>query len=314
MLKLKWNKYYGAAIGAFVIWGFIPFPLKALNDYPSGQILYFRIIFSVALLVLLSLVFHRRSLTDTLSQYRQSSQKEKRRFLLLLPLSGLLLTINWFTFIYVVNHVDIQTGSFSYLLCPILTALLGFFLLKEKLKANQWLAIGLSLISCSLIGTGSVLNLLYSLFIALSYALYLIVQRVLKDYDKIVLLTLTLLVTALLIGPFYPYFNAGHALGLDWYFFGVIGVLAIVFTILPLFLNLYALKELKSGTVGILLYINPVLNFAMAFWYFQEKTSSQKALAYALILVSIVIYNLKFKKKKVSLKGERGTPKPGQLS
>jgi len=305
MPQVKFNKYYGAAIGAFVIWGFIPFPLRALGDYPSGQILYFRVIFSVAVLVLLSLLFHRQGLQETLSLYRQASQKEKRRFLLLLlPLSGLLLTINWFTFIYVVNHVDIQTGSFSYLLCPILTALLGFFLLQEKLKANQWVAIGLSLVSCSLIGTGSMLNLLFSLFIALSYAFYLIVQRVLKQYDKIVLLTLTLLVTTLLIGPFYGYFNAGHSLGLDWYFFGVVGILAVVFTILPLFLNLYALKELKSGTVGILLYINPVLNFAMAFWYFQEKTSSQKALAYGLILVSIVIYNLKFKKKKALAQGE----------
>lgn len=308
MVKLKLNKYYGAAISAFVIWGFIPFPLRALGDYPSGQILYFRIVFSVALLLLLTGLFHRQSLRDTWLLYRQSPQKEKRRFLLLLPLSGVLLTINWFTFIYVVNHVDIQTGSFSYLLCPILTALLGFLLLKEKLKTHQWIAIGLSLLSCSLIGTGSLVNLLFSLFIALSYALYLIVQRVLKQYDKIVLLTLTLLVTAMLIGPFYQYFNAGHTLGLDWYFFGVIGVLAIVFTILPLFLNLYALKELKSGTVGILLYINPVLNFAMAFWYFQEKTSPQKALAYALILVSIVIYNLKIKKRKAVLQQEPKAP------
>jgi chloramphenicol-sensitive protein RarD len=304
MVKLKINRFYWAAIMAFVIWGFIPFPLKALSAYPSGQILYFRILFSVALLVLLTLLFKRQGLRDTLAIYRQSAPAEKRRFLIFLPLSGVLLTINWFTFIYVVNHVDIQTGSFSYLLCPILTALLGFLLLKEKLKINQWIAIGISLLSCALIGTGSVVNLLFSLFIALSYALYLITQRILKQYDKIILLTLTLLVTTLLIGPFYNYFNAGHPLGLDWYFFGVIGVLSIVFTIIPLFLNLYALKELKSGTVGILLYINPVINFAMAFWYFHEKTSPQKALAYALILGSIVIYNLKFKKKgKKALSG-----------
>ncbi|MGV3503308.1 MAG: EamA family transporter [Adhaeribacter sp.] len=271
MPQVKFNKYYGAAIGAFVIWGFIPFPLRALGDYPSGQILYFRVIFSVAVLVLLSLLFHRQGLQETLSLYRQASQKEKRRFLLLLPLSGLLLTINWFTFIYVVNHVDIQTGSFSYLLCPILTALLGFFLLQEKLKANQWVAIGLSLVSCSLIGTGSMLNLLFSLFIALSYAFYLIVQRVLKQYDKIVLLTLTLLVTTLLIGPFYGYFNAGHSLGLDWYFFGVVGILAVVFTILPLFLNLYALKELKSGTVGNFVVYQPGAQFCHGLLVFPGK-------------------------------------------
>jgi chloramphenicol-sensitive protein RarD len=75
-------------------------------------------------------------------------------------------------------------------------------------------------------------------------------------------------------------------------------VLSVVFTIVPLFLNLYALKELNSGTVGILLYINPIINFGMAFWYFGEQTTPHKALAYGLILLSIVVYNLKFKKKK----------------
>jgi chloramphenicol-sensitive protein RarD len=298
MVKIKMNKFYGAGIMAFVIWGFVPFPLRALSEYPSGQILYFRILSSVVLLLAMTLLFNRQGLRDTLLIYRQSPAAEQRRFLVMLPLSGLLLGINWFTFIYVVNHVDIQTGSFSYLLCPILTALLGFLLLQEKLKINQWIAIGISLLSCSLIGTGSFLNLLLSLFIALSYALYLITQRVLKQYDKIILLTLTLLVTSLLIGPFYNYFNAGHPLGSDWYFFGVMGVLSIVFTIIPLFLNLYALKELNSGTVGILLYINPIINFVMAFWYFGEQTTPHKALAYGLILLSIVVYNLKFKKKK----------------
>ena len=312
---VKKNKFYGAAIAAFVIWGFIPFPLRALSDYGSGQILYFRILFSVVVLLLLTLLLNRQGLRDTLAIYQQATPREKRQFLVFMPLSGVLLAINWFTFIYVVNQVDIQTGSFSYLLCPILTALLGYLLLKEKLKTNQWIAIAISLLSCTLIGTGSFIHLLLSLFIALSYALYLITQRVLKQYDKIILLTLTLVVTTMLIGPFYNYFNAGHQLGMDWYFFGIIGVLSLVFTILPLFLNLYALQELKSGTVGILLYINPVINFAMAFWYFQEKTSPQKALAYGLILLSVVIYNIKFKKKKKAspLRSEKEGPSPRHL-
>ena len=125
---VKKNKFYGAAIAAFVIWGFIPFPLRALSDYASGQILYFRILFSVVVLLLLTLLLNRQGLRDTLAIYQQATPREKRQFLVFMPLSGVLLAINWFTFIYVVNQVDIQTGSFSYLLCPILTALLGYLL------------------------------------------------------------------------------------------------------------------------------------------------------------------------------------------
>lgn len=285
-------------MGAFVIWGFIPFPLKALHAYPSGQILYFRILFSLVLLVAIMLGFRQNSIKTTLALFKTASAPEKRKFLLLTLLGGIFITINWLVFIYVINHIDIQTGSFSYLLCPILTALLGYLLLSEKLRLNQWLAIFMSLLSCFMLGSGSLTNLLYSLLIAASYALYLITQRVLKQYDKMVLLTLQLVVSFSLLGPFYSFFNAGNSLGFDLYFFSWIAVLSLVFTVIPLFLNLYALTELKSGTIGILMYINPIINFLMAFLYFQEKADAHEGLAYGLIFLSVVVYNLRWTKSK----------------
>lgn len=244
--------YYAAGLAAFVIWGFIPFPLKALAAYPSGQILYFRVALSAALLLLISLLFRRKQLQATWRQLTSSSTRERRLFALFTFLGGALLTTNWLTFIYVVNHIDIQTGSFSYLLCPIITAVLGFLLLKEELRVNQWLAIGLSALSCALVGSGEITSLLFSLLIALSYAFYLITQRILKAYDKIVLLKLQLLLAFAFIGPFYTSF-AGEGAALDSYFFLQVGLLSAGFTVLPLFLNLFALKELTSGTIGILM-------------------------------------------------------------
>ncbi len=289
------NKYYAAAIAAFVIWGFIPLPLRALTGYPSGQILYFRILVSVLSLLAILFTFKRKEANKTWQNFKTSRFAAKRKFLLLTLTGGLLLTANWLLFIYVINHISIQTASFSYLLCPILTAVLGFLILKEPLRTNQWLAIGMSLLSCGLIGVSSVMNLLFSLLIASTYAFYLISQRVLKDYDKIVLLTLQLLLAFILIGPFYGYFQAEGAVIPDLKFFGFIAVLSLVFTVLPLFLNLFALKELTSGTIGILMYLNPILNFLLAFLYFGEKATVQQSIAYVLIFLSIILYNLRFK-------------------
>ncbi|WP_084523726.1 EamA family transporter [Adhaeribacter aquaticus] len=301
---LKLNKFYGAAIGAYVIWGFIPLPLKALTDYPSSQILYYRILFSVMILIALNLIFRRDSVMALFDHYKAGATKEKRTFIILTIASGMLLLVNWFVFIYVVNHINVQTGSFSYLICPILTALLGFLLLKEKLKSNQWIAIFISFLSCCLVGTGSLMHLLFSLLIATSYALFLITQRVLRNYDKITMMMLQLSVSALFLIPFHNYFNAEHPLGADMYFFGVISILSLAFTVIPLFLSMYALKDLKSGTMGILMYINPIINFLLAFFYFNEVSSSSKAIAYSLIFLSVVIYNLKFKKKRKILPAE----------
>ncbi|SIT95111.1 EamA family transporter [Pontibacter indicus] len=290
--------YYAAGIAAFMIWGFIPFPLKALADYPSGQILFFRVALSVTLLLLITLVFRRKNMVQTIAQVKASKPREARRFLLFTFLGGTLLTINWLTFIYVINHINIQTGSFSYLLCPILTAMLGFALLKEELRMNQWVAIGLSALSCVLIGTGELTSLLFSLLIALSYAFYLITQRLLKVYDKIVLLTLQLLLAFVFIAPFYSQLKGSSEVALDGHFFLMTGILSAVFTVLPLFLNLYALKELTSGTIGILMYINPILNFVVAFVYFNEETTVVKVAAYVLIFISVIIYNINLKGRK----------------
>jgi chloramphenicol-sensitive protein RarD len=290
--------YYAAGIAAFVIWGFIPFPLKALADYPSGQILFFRVALSVALLLLILLLFRHKNLLQTIAQIRASKPREARKFLLYTFLGGSLLTINWLAFIYVINHINIQTGSFSYLLCPIITAVLGFLLLKEELRINQWVAIGLSALSCVLIGTGELTSLLFSLLIAFSYAFYLISQRILKVYDKIVLLTLQLLLSFVFIAPFYNQLKGASVVTLDTNFFLMTGILSALFTVLPLFLNLYALKELTSGTIGILMYINPILNFVVAFLYFNEETTLVKVVAYVLIFISVIIYNINIKGRK----------------
>jgi chloramphenicol-sensitive protein RarD len=74
-------------------------------------------------------------------------------------------------------------------------------------------------------------------------------------------------------------------------FFLQVLLLAVVFTILPLWLNLFALKGLNSSTMGILLYINPILNFIVAAIIFNEPTEMIQIIGYAAIFVSIVIFN-----------------------
>nr|WP_255430319.1 EamA family transporter [Rufibacter sp. LB8] len=152
--------------------------------------------------------------------------------------------------------------------------------------------------SCLLVGTDSLYNLLFSLLIASSYAFYLITQRLLKEYDKIVLLTLQLLLAFLVIGPSYPWFVGEEAQPVTGFFLGQIALLSWLFTVIPLFLNLYALKELKSATVGVLMYLNPIINFTMAFVYFNEVASERKIWAYVVIFLSVMLYNLPIGKKK----------------
>lgn len=296
------TRYHLAALAAFLIWGFFPIPLRTLTSYSSGQILFFRVLISLLILLLINLLFRFSAVRSTWHKWRTAPVGERRGVAGSTLLGGILLTANWLLFIYVINKVSVQAGSFAYLICPILTALLGFLVLREKLRRNQWLAIGLSALSCALLGTGSARTLLMSLVVAATYALYLITQRRLQGYDRLVLLTVQLSLAAALILPTASLLGASPLAGFhDTHLLLMTAILSAVFTVLPLFLNLYALNALPSGTVGILMYLNPVVSFLLAFLYFNEAATTVQAVAYAVILSSVVLYNMRFGVKSASV-------------
>ncbi len=203
---------------------------------------------------------------------------------------GLLLVLNWFLFIYAVNHVSLQSASFAYIICPILTTVLAFILLKEKIDVWQWIAVGLCVISCGILSYGNFKDLIYSVIIALSFGFYLVSQRKNSDFDKFLILTIQMVISSAILLPFYP--NYGGAVPSEFLFYSLLLIIVIVFTIIPLFLNLYALKGLNSSTVGILMYTNPLIHFFLAIFYFKESVSVAQIVSYSLILISIVVFNV----------------------
>lgn len=282
------RKHYLAAISAFIIWGFFSIPLRALTDYSAGEILYFRILFSAFVLMVVAIL--RR---DTFSKdlvYLKSLSRSKRNSIIALTLAGgALLCVNWLTFIYIVNNINIKTASFSYLICPVITAALAFFLIKETITRLQWLAVALCTVSCVLIGMSSALELGFSVLTAFTYALYLISQRKNQGFDRLNVLAVQVLFSLAVL-------SAGFKLLVDEIptqtsFYGIIGIIAVLFTVLPLFLNLFALNKINSATIGILMYLNPIINFTIAFAVFNEKVTLLQVVGYLILVIALIVFN-----------------------
>ncbi|WP_199561013.1 EamA family transporter [Mucilaginibacter hurinus] len=288
------TKYYAAAIAAFAIWGFFSFALMPLQNYPSLDILFYRVFFSTVLMLLITAIFRRRTFNENVQLFRKLAYHQKKKSVLLNIGGGIFLTSNWFFFIYVMNHISIKATSLAYLVCPILTALLAFFVLKEKLNKYQRLAIGLSIGGCLLLALGNMLDMLYSLVVGLSYALYLVSQRRNAGFDKLLVLTFHFVISAVLLLPLYPFFSARLPTSADFYSYTAI--ISVVFTIIPLFLNLYALKALTSSTVGMLLSINPLIGFTIAVIVFHEPVNAMQLTGYAVVFAAVVIFNIRVSK------------------
>jgi chloramphenicol-sensitive protein RarD len=127
------QKHYVAGISAFVIWGFFSIPLRALQNFTAGEILYFRILFSALTLLLIILTFKRQDIRHEWNVLVSLPRPKKKCCDLLTLAGGALLCVNWLTFIYVVNSINVKTASFAYLICPVITAVLGYVVIKEKL-------------------------------------------------------------------------------------------------------------------------------------------------------------------------------------
>lgn len=288
---MQLNKYFFSALLSFFIWGFFSLALKPLHDYPSLDILFYRVFYATTLLLIINLFFRKEKLKKDLQVFKSFEKTEKRKTVLLTILGGFLLTFNWFLFMYCVNHVSLQSASFAYLICPIITTILAYFILKEKLSKWQWFSVFLCVISCGILSYGHVTELVYSLVIATTFALYLISQRKNNQFDRFVVLTVQLVIASMVLLPFYPiYKGVIPAVSLFWI---LMTLIVVLFTIIPLFLNLYALKGMNSSAVGILMYTNPLINFFLAVIYFKEAINFSQTIAYFLILISIAIFNEK---------------------
>jgi chloramphenicol-sensitive protein RarD len=287
---MKLPKHYLAAITAFIIWGFFSIVLKPLHAYPSLDILFYRVFACTILMLTINLVLRRKQVKESKNSFMALPKPERRNQVLLIIGSSILLTGNWFYFIYVMNHISVKAASFAYLVCPILTTVFAFFILREKLSRLQWLAVFISIASCALLSYNDLHDALYSILVAATYALYLVLQKRISMPDRFLLLTIQISITCLLLLPFYPSYS-GTVPG-EMMFYGYVLVIAIFFTIIPMFLNLFALKGINSSTVGILIYLNPLIAFTLALVYYKEAISLTQILAYSLIIVSIVIFNI----------------------
>lgn len=283
-------KYYLAVITAFTIWGFFSLVLKSLDTFPAFDILFYRAIVSVFIMLLVSLFIRPSALKRNITLFRYLPEKTKRNVLILNLLSGLFLALNWFIFIYVMNNVSVSATSLAYLICPILTMVLAYLILKEKLFKIQWLSVALSLVSCLLLSFGNYMDLFYSMIIAFTYAVYLVLQRKNQEMDRFLVLTFQIGIAVILLLPFMP--NYISETEKTPFFYAIIALIAVVFTIIPMYLNIYALKGLNSSIVGVFIYLNPIINFLLAVFYFKEEISFLQGLSFSLIGVSVIIFNI----------------------
>lgn len=293
-------RYFLAAIVSVSIWGFFSIPLRNLQSYKAEEILYYRTFVSLVLIWGCILLFRRKKLLQDISFVKSQAKRDKRILLFQTIASSVLLTLNWITFIYAVNNVSLTSAAFAYMVCPLITAFGGYMLLKEHLNGIQLGSLLIALLSICLLANGSLIEVLWSVVIAALYAFYLIIQRKMKNVDKMNALAVQFIISVFLMLPFYLYQH--ETLPTDPYFWWNILLISALFTVFPLFLSLYALVGIPSSTLGIIIYLNPIIAFMVAIFYFDVIIDPHQIYAYSLLLFSVFLFNWKLIKEFTNFK------------
>ena len=243
------------AIGAYAFWGVLPLYFHILAGVPALQVLAHRVVWSVLLLVGIVVILKRG---------RAVLAAARGRTLLLLAASAGLIAVNWLVYIWAVQHGHVLEASLGYFINPLANVALGILVLGERLRKWQGIAIGVAgagVLLMTLSGGGSIW---ISLVLAVSFALYGLVRKVVA-IDSLGGLTVETLLLAPLCLAWLVY-SAGHdatgfgqSLRLD-----VLILLAGVITAMPLLMFAAAARRMPLSTLGLIQYLAPTLQFVVA--------------------------------------------------
>jgi chloramphenicol-sensitive protein RarD len=270
-------------IGAYATWGLFPIYWKWLHQVPALQLLAHRIVWSFLLLAVV------------LSVMRQwqafRAEALQRRTLGIYAIAGLLLSINWGTYVWAVNAGYIVETSLGYFINPLLSVLLGVAILHEHLRRVQWVAVGLAAAGVIYLTLAYGAPPWIALTLAFSFGLYGFVKKTapLGALHGLTLETAILFVPMLLYLIFVEVRSEGVFLHTD----DVSTLLMVgagIVTVVPLLMFAAAVRLIPLSLIGILQYIAPTLQFLIGVLIFKEPFTPTQLIGFGLVWLALIVF------------------------
>jgi len=270
------------AFAAYLLWGLLPLYLKLLGDVPALQIVAHRMLWSLALLVVVVLALRR--VPAILAAVRT------RLTFPMLMLSAALISANWLVYTWAVLNGHVLEASLGYFVNPLVNVALGMIFLKERLRPVQAVAVALAVCGVVLMATAQGGDVWIALALAFSFSFYGLVRKVVAIDALGGLAVETALVGPLALAWLWWVAAEGRAaFGID----GTRDILLMasgILTAVPLLMFAAGARRLRYATIGLIQYVAPTLVFFQGILLFGEKLTPVHAVTFALIWLGLVIY------------------------
>lgn len=290
MSKTQLGQIY--AVLAFLFWGGLsPIYFKEVASVDSFEVLVYRVIFSV--LVLLPLIFYKK---ETQNLFFILKDKKKIFYLFI---STFFVSLNWLIFIWAIANEKILETALGYYINPLVNVLLGFLVFNEKMNRNQYIAIALAILAVvyQFISLGYIP--IVSLALAISFGIYGMVRKKIEIGSIVGLfIEVLLLLPFALIYIIYLYFNGGLAfVQNNGFYISFMLSLAGLVTVIPLLLFNGAATRMRLATLGFFQYIGPTVAFLLAVFIYKEEFNFDKFVTFVLIWIALIFFSYNSIKK-----------------
>ena len=270
-----------AGLGAYTIWGLLPLYFKLVGEYSAGAILVHRVVWSVPTGIVLVLMAAR---------WRDLARVVTPRRLFWLTASGLLIGLNWFTYIWAVEQDRVMEASLGYYINPLVNVAVGAVFMAERLRTVQWIAVLLACIGVSVETLALGRLPIVALVLCFCFAAYSVIRKQIAVDSRIgflveVLVLLPVLAIWAEISGMWAALVPRQAI--DWPLLMVSGPI----TATPLILFAIAARRLRLSTIGFIQYLGPTLQFAIGLAY-GEPLGLTRLTAFGFIWAAVIVFSL----------------------
>lgn len=270
---------------SYIIWGFLALYWSELSAVKPWTIISYRVFMCfISVLVMTVLLHKKEGLLEPL---------KNKKTVLILFLSGVLITVNWSVYIWALTNNHVLDASMGYYINPLVSMIFGILIFKEKPNKYALMAIGLAFLGVliMIIKFGTVPYV--ALILAFSFGIYGVFKKLVQVPSLVALLYETFIVFPIaMVYLIYIEINKTGVIGHVNLKEGILILFSGIATALPLYLFAIGAKRIKLSTVGFLQYIAPTMMFLIGIFVYKETLNQGTLTGFIFIWAGIIVFYL----------------------
>lgn len=274
-----------SGLAAYGLWGLFPLYFPLLEPAGGLEIVAHRVVWSLVFVaVLLTVVRGWPQVRATLAD---------RRAVLVLSAAAVLIAANWLVFVYGVNSGHVVETSLGYFINPLVSVLLGVVVFAERLRALQWVAVGIAAVAVGVLTVDYGRPPWLALTLALTFGLYGLMKKLVRVGAAPGLFVETALVAVPAVAVLAVLHAQGEGTAGDAGTGHLLLLLSSgVATAVPLLLFAGATRRIPLSTVGLLQYVTPLMQLAIGVFVYEEPMPPARLAGFVVVWIALAVFTL----------------------